>query len=390
MIRREISQTIHRLFSKFPIVMLTGARQSGKTTLLRELFPDYQYVNCEDESVRNLGNSDITSFINQYNNHVIFDEAQRVPQLFSALQVLVDQRQQQPGQFIISGSQNFLLMHSISQSLAGRAAVLHLLPLSYKELTNNPEGGINLTTDQWTYTGGYPRLYDMHIDPEDYFPSYISTYLERDRLNELGVKKISEFRTFLTQCALHTGELVNYSSLAQSSGIDAKTAKDWISILETSFVVFRLFPYYTNLGKRLIKTPKLYFYDSGLAAQLIGLESAEELALSKYRGPLFENAVIAEIMKMYYANGKTPKLTFWRDTNKKEIDLIIEKGGTIQSAIEIKASHTYDSHAFANINSLSEQLGLSTEQEIVIYGGNQSFDTKFGRLLTVNQIPQLF
>ena len=393
MITREISQSIQRLFTKFPIIMIAGTRQSGKTTLIQELYPDFQYINCEQESIQNLANSDITAFVNQYNDHVIFDEAQRIPNLFSALQVLVDERKQQPGQFIISGSQNFLLMKNISQSLAGRAAVFHLLPLSHYELTHTQipvaKDSTLTTTEQWVYTGGYPRLYDVSLDPNDYFPSYIATYIERDVIAEMGVKKLAEFRVFLTQCALQIGQLLNYTTLARNSGIDVKTAKEWISILESSFIIHRLHPYSTNLGKRLVKTPKLYFYDSGLAAHLIGLSSSEELLLSQYRGQLFENAIVSEIIKRYYAQGKTPKLSFYRDINGKEIDIILERGPQIQYAIEVKASHTYDAHAFATINSLAQQLQLTTEQEVVVYGGDQSFDTKFGKLVTVAGLNEL-
>lgn len=387
MIPRAITTKMTDLLDKFPILSLTGARQSGKTTLLKETFPDYRYINLEQTSVADLARTDIQTFLSLYGDKVIFDEAQRVPDLFSELQVLVDERRQEPGQFILSGSQNFLLMDNITQSLAGRVAIMHLPSLSYAEL--RAAGLEPPNADTWSWRGGYPRLYDIGIPPEDYFPNYVSTYVERDVRHELGVQKLAEFRTFLTQCALHAGELVNYAALAQGSGVDAKTAAGWLSLLESSFIVFRLYPYHRNMGKRLVKTPKLYFYDTGLAAYLLGIDSPEDLPFSKHRGALFENAVIGEVIKHYHARGRKPQLCFWRDSNRKEIDLLVEKGGTLRYAVEIKASTTYDSHAFGPINDLAPQLGLDAAHCAVVYGGGESFDTRFGRMLTIDQLDQL-
>ena len=229
MIPRAITPKMVDLLTKFPILSLTGARQSGKTTLLREQFSDYRYVNLEQANVANLARTDIRSFLSLYDNKVIFDEAQRVPDLFSELQVMVDERRQTPGQFILSGSQNFLLMNNITQSLAGRVAIMHLPPLSHMELT--AADMMPSTTDEWTWRGGYPRLYDIDIAPEDYFPNYISTYVERDVRRELGVQKLTEFRTFLTQCALHTGELVNYAALAQGSGVATRIELHYLPVV---------------------------------------------------------------------------------------------------------------------------------------------------------------
>lgn len=387
MIPREITPTLSRLFKQFPILTLTGTRQSGKTTLLRELFPEFDYVSLENPDVRNLANTDPRAFLDRYNNHAIFDEVQRAPQLFSYLQGIVDDRRQEPGQFILSGSQNFLLMRNITQSLAGRAAVLHLLPLSYSELAN---AGLNgMTMQRWLRQGGYPRLYDVGIDPIDYFPNYVATYVERDVREELGVRKLAQFRDFLVQCAVRVGEIVNYNAIASACGVDGKTVEEWISLLESSFIVFRLHPYHKNFGKRLVKTPKLYFYDTALASYLLGLENDDELLTSKYRGPLFENAVVSEIIKAYTNNGRSPHLYYWRDANQKEIDLIIEKGGAIRYAVEVKASSTYDSHAFATVTALSDVMGLDAAQRVVVYGGSEAMDTSFGRLLTVGDISQL-
>lgn len=386
LINRTMSTKIRSLANQFPIVTVTGARQSGKTTLAQELFSDFAHVTLEDPSLRDLAINDMHSFLARYSNHVIFDEAQRVPQLFSALQGIVDQRGTN-GQFVLTGSQNFLLMKTISQSLAGRVAVMYLLPLSYAELSD--AGMRPKTLDDWVWRGGYPRLHANGISPLDFYPSYIDTYVERDVREEFGVRKLSQFRQFLVQCAVRTGEVINYESLARDSGIDGKTAREWLSILETSFIAFRLYPYYKNYGKRLVKSPKLYFYDTGLAANLLDLGSCDEVLTSPYRGNLFENAVAVEIIKQYHAQGRRPRLYYWRDYDKQEIDFIIEKSGNIQYAVEVKASGSFNSHAFATIDSLSATLGLDRTQRIVVYGGNDSYDTRFGRTIPVSELPQL-
>ncbi|WP_206666339.1 ATP-binding protein [Bifidobacterium jacchi] len=386
LINRAMSTKIRSLANQFPIVTVTGARQSGKTTLAQELFSDFEHVSLEDPSIRDLAINDMHSFLTRYSNHAIFDEAQRVPQLFSALQGIVDQRGTN-GQFVLTGSQNFLLMKTISQSLAGRVAVMYLLPLSYAELSD--AGMQPKTLDDWVWRGGYPRLHANSISPLDFYPSYIDTYVERDVREELGVRKLSQFRQFLVQCAVRTGEVINYESLARDSGIDGKTAQEWLSILEASFIAFRLYPYYKNFGKRLVKSPKLYFYDTGLAANLLDLGSCDEVLTSPYRGNLFENAVAVEIIKQYQAQGRRPRLYYWRDYAKQEIDFIIEKSGNIQYAVEVKASGSFNSHAFATIDALSATLGLDRAQRIVVYGGSDSYDTRFGRTIPVSELPQL-
>ncbi|WEV63924.1 ATP-binding protein [Bifidobacterium sp. ESL0732] len=391
MIPRTITDTIRDAVSQFPFVTLTGARQSGKTTLLREEFPDYRYVSLESSRAQKLAAEDPEAFLGLYDDRVIFDEVQRVPNLFSDVQVLVDERRQRPGQFIFSGSQNFLLLKSISQSLAGRAAILHLLPLSYQELR---QGGVAPESmDQWVFQGGYPRLFDRDVEHKVsrnlYFSGYADTYIERDVRAELGVRKIGDFTKFLQQCALRCGEMLNYNALAVACGVSVGTVKEWLSLLESSFIVFRLYPYHTNFGKRLVKTPKLYFYDTGLAAYLAGLDSLEAFVLSDHRGSLFENAVIVELMKLYFAQGRKPQLYFWRDAKRKEIDLLIEKGGKVRYAVEIKASAVFDSHAFAVVDELGDQFGLDTQHRVVVYGGDQTVDTRFGKLLQVADLPNL-
>lgn len=387
MIPRDITPKLRQMLESFPIVSLTGSRQSGKTTLLGEAFPDWRMVSLEDEDIRDFARSDPRTFLAEYDDHVIFDEAQRFPDLFSYLQGVVDRRRQRPGQFILSGSQNFLLLRNISQSLAGRAAIMHLLPLSYHEIDGSGQTGPGM--DEWLLRGGYPRLYDLPVAPADYFPSYIGTYVERDVRAELGVRKLDDFRRFLALCAIRVGDMLNVASLASECGIDAKTAREWLSILESSFLVFLMYPYHRNFGRRLVKTPKLYFYDTGLAANLMGLESVSDIRTSRYRGGLFENAVVSEILKLYYARGRTPRMYYWRDSSKREIDIIIEKGASPQYGIEVKASATFDSHAFAALTELGDAMGLDAEHRIVVYGGDRRASLGMGELLPARCLSQL-
>ncbi|WP_225431660.1 ATP-binding protein [Bifidobacterium platyrrhinorum] len=370
----------------FPAVTLTGPRQSGKSTLVQEAFPDYRYLSLEDEDLRETALDDPRAFLDRYDSHVILDEVQRTPALFSYLQGAIDRRNE-PGQYILSGSQNFLLMQRISQSLAGRVAVLHLLPLSYAELATAHR--TPRTIDDFLFDGGYPRPLTMGIDPADFFPNYVKTYIDRDVRAELGVKKVSEFNTFLTICATRVGEVLNVTSLANDCDISTDTARDWLSILEASFIVFRLHPYHRNYGKRLIKAPKLYFYDTGLAANLLGMESSEQLLTSQYRGNLYENAIAVEIIKQYQAIGREPKLFYWRDSNQKEIDFIIEKGGQPKYAIEVKSSSTYRPKAFENLEDLAPVMGLDPEHRFVIYGGNETFETRHGQVIGIDNVNEL-
>lgn len=377
MIPRSISATLRRNLEQFPLVSLTGPRQSGKTTLLRNEFPEYTYVSLEDPDARALAQDDPRSFLSLYGSRAIFDEAQRVPELFSYLQGKVDESRV-PGQYIISGSQNFLLMEAISQSLAGRVAVRHLLPLSYSEVKG--AGDQPSTVEEWVVKGGYPRLYDVPIDPDEYFPSYIQTYLDRDVRRELGVVKLADFNRFIALCASRIGNLVNVQALATECGINVRTAKDWLFALEQSFIIHLLHPYHRNFGKRLVKTPKLYFVDTGLACSLLGIETPEQFLTSGFKGALFENAVVSELLKESYAQGKLPSLYFWRDSSGREIDLIVEKGGSIQRAIEIKASATYSPKFFATLDVLGDVLDIPSEAREVVYSGADTLETRHGIL----------
>ena len=387
MISRDMKRKLTQLATKFPVVSVTGPRQSGKSTLIKSTFPSHDYLSFEDPATRELFQADPNEFLNRHAHCVIFDEAQRVPELFSYLQGMVDKRDE-PGSFIISGSQNFLLSKNIFQSLAGRVGILRLLPLSYREISqgsSRPEGAWS-----WIYRGGYPRVIASDIDPLDFYPSYIETYLERDVRQELGVAKIEEFSRFIRLCALRSGELLNVASLASDCGISNVTANNWISILSSSYVIHLLRPYAANRGKRLIKTPKLYFHDSGLLCNLLGIEDADELSVHPQRGAVFETAVVSELMKEYFNRGRVPNLSFWRDSNKNEIDVVIEKGPCPFAAVEIKSSTTFRSKYFDVLERIaSRELDLDADHRCVVYAGEDELSTRRGGLVPYTDIPSV-
>ena len=386
MIDRALSQRALDMAGAFPAVSITGPRQSGKSTLARAIFPDYAYVSLEDEDVRALAAEDPRGFLRRFGRHTVIDEAQRVPSLFSYLQGIVDETGE-PGQYVISGSQNFLLMDAIDQSLAGRVAVLNLMPFSAQELRD--AGIFPESLDEWLVRGGYPRIYDKGIDPADYYPSYVQTYLERDVHGTEGVAKLVEFERMLALCATRTGELLNVESLSRDCGVAVNTIKGWLSVLEASFLVRRLPPYHRNLGKRVIKTPKLYVRDTGLACSLLGIESAGELFLSPYRGPLFESAVLEEVSKAYHARGRRPRLSFWRDSAKREIDILIERGASISWAIEVKSSSTYSEKYFRSLDAIAGELGVPAGRRVVVYTGDETFETSHGIVCAFRDLGEL-
>ena len=387
MIPRQLEATVNRLAKGLPVITITGPRQSGKTTLAREMFSDHEYVSLENPDNQQLATVDPHAFLNLHSGPTIFDEAQRIPTLFSYLQETVD-RTNTPGQYVLTGSQNFLLLKSISQTLAGRVGVTYLLPLSYRELLNaNLRPG---SIEDFIVKGGYPRLYSSELIASDFYASYLRTYVERDVRDELGVRKIADFRKYLTLCATRIGNIFSDSTLASESKISANTASDWLSILESSFITFRLQPYYKNYGKRLVKTPKIYFHDTGLASHLLHVKSGEQLLRNgELRGRFFENLVVSEIVKQHYARGDEPQLYYWRDSNGKEIDLIIEQADRIRYAVEIKASRTRDVHAFDTMCSLAQDMGLEPEQRIVVYGGDEAVQTKLGRFIGLQHVNEL-
>jgi predicted AAA+ superfamily ATPase len=377
MIHRTISQYLTHVASKFPVVVLTGPRQSGKTTLVEKLFSYKAYVSLEDPDVRDFALTDPRGFLNQYKEGAIIDEAQNVPSLFSYIQTRVDQSKKD-GEFVLTGSQNFSLVEGISQSLAGRAAVAHLLPLSIEELISDNETVENPFT--FIQKGFYPRVYDKNIPATDWFKSYINTYLERDVRKITNISDLSKFQLFLKLCAGRIGQLLNMSSLASDCGVTHSTINSWISILEASFVVFLLRPHHQNFNKRLVKQPKLYFYDTGLASHLLGLHKSEDLVSHYMRGALFENFVVADLIKQRYNQGRESNLNFWRDNHGHEVDVVISAGENL-IPLEIKSSQTISSEQFKSLSYWYELTGKKNDGYLV-YAGNASQERTMGRVMS--------
>lgn len=380
MISRDLITKLGRMAQKFPVVTLTGPRQSGKTMLLRHVFQDYRYVSLEDLDMREFAQNDPRGFLSTYGNRVIIDEAQRVPSLFSYIQGIVDHENRE-GMFILAGSHNFLLMEQVNQSLAGRTAVLKLLPLSHHELKK--DGLPTMRVEEEIFKGGYPRIFDKGIDPSDFYPHYMETYLERDVRLLKNIGDLSKFILFVKMCAGRVGQLLNLSSLANDCSISVPTATSWLSVLEASFICYRLQPNYKNYSKRLVKTPKLYFYDTGLVCSLLGIRSAEQLTTHYLYGGLFENLVVNEFVKLYYNQGIEPDLTFWRDSTGNEIDLIDHREGE-DYAYEIKSSQTLKLSFFKGLNRWASLSG--SKYCSVIYAGGQNLTTSDGALQSWNTL----
>ncbi|MCG8608147.1 ATP-binding protein [bacterium] len=368
MIPRTLSNKLRQVVKQFPVAAVVGPRQSGKTTLVKNTFPDLTYVSLEDIDTRTFAMEDPRSFLATYNNGVILDEAQRVPELFSYLQTVVDDHGT-AGQFILSGSQNFLLHEKVSQSLAGRVFMTKLLPLSLSELTT---AGIELGDyEDSLFKGFYPAVLAKNILPTDWYPSYIQTYVERDVRLIRNITDYNAFHAFLKMCAGRVGQLLNLSSLANDCGITHNTAKSWLSVLEASFIVFLLQPHHRNFNKRLVKMPKLYFYDTGLACSLLGIQSHEQLITHHMKGRLFESMVIADLIKHRLKLGLEPNLFFWRDKVGHEIDCIVELVDRLL-AIEIKAGKTVISDYFKDIRYWHNLSGSSSGDHYLVYGGDQA------------------
>lgn len=361
MIPRALTDKAQLLLTKFPMVSISGPRQSGKTTFSKLFAPDYQYVNIELIDNRAFAHSDPRSFLERYQNRVILDEVQNVPDLFSYLQVFTDERNR-TGEYILTGSQNFLLMQKITQSLAGRVALLTLLPFSYFELPEKPP------VEQFIFRGGYPRLIQKEISPEDFFPTYIQTYIERDVRQLIQIQNLTLFQNFLYLMAGRAGQVFNALSIANDLGVNSQTVEAWTSVLEASYIVFRLQPYYKNFNKRITKAPKLYFYDTGLLCYLLGIRAETELPLHFAKGAIFENLVILEVMKMHYNQGRRPQLYYWRDSNQNEVDLLIQDGMKLH-AVEIKSGKTINSDFFKGLTYF-KKIAPDTQLHLV-YGGDE-------------------
>jgi predicted AAA+ superfamily ATPase len=361
MIPRDAQAELLLLASQFKAVAITGPRQSGKTTLVRAVFPERPYVSLENPDTRNFALQDPRGFLTQFASGAIIDEAQRAPELFSYLQQVLDESNEK-GRFILTGSNNFLLQESISQSLAGRIAYLHLLPFTLNELPTETVTEL----DAQMLRGGYPPLYDGNPDPSRWFANYIRTYIERDVRQIKNITDLTSFERFVRLCAGRTGQLLNMNSLALETGVDSKTISSWIGVLESSFIVFLLRPHHRNYNKRLVKMPKLYFYDTGLACALLGISDASTIALHPLRGSLFENLVVSELLKWRLHHGKQGGMYFWRNSIGNEIDLLVE-GNNRTFPIEIKSGQTVQPAFFKGLDywqKLSGQVGGA-----VIHGG---------------------
>lgn len=377
MIQRELSDKIKEMSGKFPVVTLTGPRQSGKSTLLRHLFPDYAYVSLENLDMREFAVSDPHGFLKTYSTHTIIDEIQRVPSLLSYLQTHVDVVGED-GMYMLSGSQNFKLLDSINQSLAGRTSILKLLPFSRREL--HDAGCIKPTINEQIFTGFYPRIYDKNIDPTDYYPSYIETYIERDVRQILNIQDLNKFIRFIRLCAGRVGQILNMTSLATETGVSAATVDGWLSVLEASYICYRLGPNFNNYNKRIVKSPKLYFYDTGLACNLLGITSAAQVENFYMRGALFENLVINQFIKDKFNRGQKPDLTYWRDSQGNEVDLISQQGVEM-SAYEIKSGATYNPDYFKGLTKWGKLSGTPSERLNVVYCGDEPLVTSYGRVI---------
>lgn len=379
MIKRDAEESLKRLAEGFPAVSVIGPRQSGKTTLVRSVFPHKPYVLLEDPDTRAFAEEDPRSFLAQFEvTGVIIDEVQRVPALFSYLQGILD-RFNRPGHVILTGSQNFLLMESISQSLAGRVGIIRLLPLSMRELVR--EGVAIRPYEDCLYRGFFPRLYSSTLEPADFYSSYIQTYLERDLRQLKQVQSLSTFQTFMKMCAFRNGQIVNYSSLAQDCGITHNTAKEWLSLLETSCIIVLIRSHHKNFNKRLVKMPKLCFTDPGLAAHLAGISNPDNLCYHSLKGGLFESLIVAEFLKYRFNKAKESNLYFWRDQHGHEIDCLIEYQGRDLIPVEIKAGRTANKDYFKEITYWNALSGNTPDRSFVVYGGDQSQQRSAGRLI---------
>lgn len=369
MLNRSAISTAKRLARGFPILAITGPRQSGKTTLARALFPDKPYVTLEDPEEREFADMDPRNFLARFPDGAIFDEAQRCPALFSYLQGIVD-RQRRMGEFVLTGSQQFGLMSGITQSLAGRVGLLQLLPLSLAEMKTG--GVLPATLDEVMLQGGYPALYDRPVAAGDWFPNYVATYVERDVRQQLAVRDLSLFQRFLKLCAARSGQLLNLSALAADCGITHVTAREWLTVLEASYIVYLLRPYHRNFGKRLVKMPKLYFLDTGLMAWLLGIRDTETLATHASRGMLFESLVVSESVKHQFNAGQSAELYFWRDSAGHEVDLLVPHGEQFMP-VEIKSGSTFSADWVMALRKLSKLVGDQALPPGIIYGGDDAY-----------------
>ncbi len=374
---RELSKSIRATLTKYPVIALTGPRQSGKTTLLKSLLTNYKYVSLENPDNREFAKSDPNGFLRIYDSNVIIDEVQRVPSLFSYIQTIVDESGRM-GQYILSGSQNFHLMQEITQSLAGRVAIFKLFPLDFQEM----KGSNILHEDYLTnlITGFYPAIYDRNIKPSTFYSNYIQTYIQRDVSELIEIKNQSLFKRFIGILATRAGQLLNMNAIANECGISQPTVKSWLSALESSYIVFLLHPYHENFSKRLIKTTKLYFFDTGLLSHLLRIKAPQELYTHSIKGNLFENMIIAELVKRMYHKDELIDIWFWRDSKGNEVDLLYHQSNSLYIT-EIKANQTIMSIQFKGLSYFEQYVKHKCLIKQLVYAGDENQDRELGKII---------
>ncbi len=367
-IKRIMEKDVKEGSKYFPVVAILGPRQSGKTTLAKKVFSNHKYISLEDTDIREVIKRDPRSFLklNKNEHGIIIDEFQHVPDLLSYIQTFVD-KEKKMGYFILTGSQNFLMNQAISQTLAGRISIHTLLPLSIEELKTHKL--LSEDVEYFLSKGFYPAIYDRNIPQDKLYSQYLKTYIERDVRQLAHVGDLTTFQTFLTLCAQRVGQLLNYSELSRACRISDQTVRRWLSILEASYIIFLLHPYHKNMGKRLIKTPKLHFYDTGLVSFLLKIKQ-EDFLLHNMRGNIFESFVISEIIKNFYNKGKDPNIYFWRDRYEHEVDCVIEYGTKV-IAIEVKAKRTFNSRIFQGLSYWNE-LNPETYKSYIVHAANKN------------------
>lgn len=369
MINRDAKNTLQRLAQSYPVLVITGPRQSGKTTLAQSLFGSHlPYANLEKPDTREFAAKDPNGFFSKFPKGAIIDECQLCPSIFPHIQALVDERKQN-GEFVLTGSQNFDLLSKVSESLAGRASIVDLLPLTFSELSSSSMAPITL--DEMLFKGGYPAIYDRPVDPLDWYEDYIRTYLERDVRQLINVTDLSRFQRFLRLCAGRSAQLLNYADLQNDAGISFQTLKQWLSVLEASYLIFLLQPHHKNFSKRLVKSPKLYFYDTGLMCRLLGIQSSQQIETHPLRGAIFETWTIAEIKKMGFNRHRPFNCFFWRDHKGLEIDLIIEEALGLRP-IEIKSAATIQDEFFSGLNHFQTLAKNQSLTPALLFGGETS------------------